>query len=203
MLRAGKRLGAGQFGRCTSQARTTRYGPSTHIFSLVWHHGMEIYQVHMRRTALNVFSTIPSGAIRPASLSTGIVILPASVLRHMADSDHPPREATPLDQRPAPPRAKKDAGSGEAQARADFDPSADALLRLTSNDEDKQLPSLTPGEEHGLFGDPQKILDPTDRCISGRISALNLAKVRQACSQYLWDDFIQSSANSPRLSRQI
>jgi hypothetical protein len=74
-----------------------------------WHGNLSsAYEAHSTQS---VFSTIPPGAIRPASLSTGIVILPASLLRHMADSGHPPREATPLDQRPAPPRAKKTRGA--------------------------------------------------------------------------------------------
>jgi hypothetical protein len=132
-------------------------------------------------------------------------ILPATLLRHMADSGHPPQEAThSFGPKARSASCKKDAGSGEAQARADFDPSADALLRLlTSNDEDKQPQSLTPGEEHGLLEDPQKILDPTDRCISGRISTLNLAKVRQACSQHLWDDFKVTQSVVGKLAQTI
>lgn len=72
---------------------------------------MEIYQVHMRRTAPSVFSTILPGSHQARFVIDGHCYIARILLRHLADSGHPPREATPLDQRPAPPRAKKTRGA--------------------------------------------------------------------------------------------
>jgi hypothetical protein len=111
MLKASKRLGAGQFDAALhKQGRHATVRPRT---SSPWSGIMAWKSIKCIGGAQHPECLLhnSSRSHQAASLSTGIVILPASLLRHMADSGHPPREATPLDQRPAPPRAKKTRGA--------------------------------------------------------------------------------------------